>query len=116
MIAQKLEQTFLSPNEYIIKKGETGNEMFIIGHGDVEVSTGEKVLAQLKAGQFFGETALLEDTIRSADVKAKAYCDLYTFRKEDFLEVIAKYPDLGEKFQEIYLKRAHDREERKLAA
>lgn len=108
MIAQKLEQTFHSPNEYIIKKGDTGNEMFIIGHGEVEVSTGEKVLTSLKAGQFFGETALLEDTIRNADVKSNAYCDLYTFRKEDFLEVIEKYPHLGEKFDQIYQKRKSD--------
>ncbi len=59
MIAQRLEQTYLSPNEYIIKKGEIGAEMYIIGHGEVEVTSGEKVLAQLKAGQFFGEMALL---------------------------------------------------------
>ena len=83
--------------------------MFIIGHGEVEVSMGEKVIAQLKAGQFFGEIALLEDTIRSADVMAKAYCDLYTFKKEDFLEVVAKYPDLGQKFKETYNKRKSDK-------
>lgn len=109
LIAQKLEQTYLSPNEYIVKKGEVGEEMFIIGHGEVEVSMGEKVIAQLKAGQFFGEIALLEDTIRSADVMAKAYCDLYTFKKEDFLEVVAKYPDLGQKFKETYNNRKSDK-------
>lgn len=102
MIAGKLEQTFHSPNEYIIRKGDVGNEMFIIGHGGVQVFVGEKVVAELKAGQFFGEIALLEDTIRNADVKTNAYCDLYIFKKEDFLEVITKYPHLGEKFDEIY--------------
>jgi hypothetical protein len=111
MIAKRLEQTFHSPNEYIIKKGDVGEEMFIIGHGEVEVWVGEKVVAELKAGQFFGEIALLEDTIRTADIKAKAYCDLYTFKKEDFLEVIDKYPDLGEKFKQIYRKRKSDGEE-----
>lgn len=105
MIAQKLEQTFHSPNEYIIKKGDKGEEMFIIGHGEVQVLSGEKVLAELKQGQFFGETALIEDTIRNADVVSRAYCDLYTFKKEDFLEVIEKYPTLGEKFKETYTKR-----------
>jgi voltage-gated potassium channel Kch len=110
MIAQKLEQTYHSPNEYIIKKGDVGDEMFILGHGEVEVTMGEKVLTTLKAGQFFGEIALLEDTIRTADVKTKAYCDLYTFKKTDFLEVISKYPDLGDKFRNIYTKRKTDNE------
>lgn len=116
MIAQRLEQTYLSPYEYIIKKGEMGSEMFIIGHGEVEVTMGEKVVAQLKAGQFFGEIALLEETIRSADVKSKAYCDLYTFKKEDFLEVTEKYPDLMEKFEQIYRKRKSDNADQKTAA
>jgi len=110
MIAQKLEQTYHSPNEYIIKKGDRGDEMFILGHGEVEVTMGEKVVTTLKAGQFFGEIALLEDTIRTADVKARAYCDLYTFKKSDFLEVISKYPDLGDKFKAIYSKRKTDNE------
>lgn len=110
MIAQKLEQTYHSPNEYVIKKGDVGDEMFILGHGEVEVTMGEKVLTKLKAGQFFGEIALLEDTIRTADVKTKAYCDLYTFKKTDFLEVISKYPDLGDKFRNIYTKRKTDNE------
>lgn len=108
MIAQKLEQTFHSPNEFIIRKGDTGEEMFIIGHGELEVTTGEKVINELKAGQFFGELALLQDTVRSADVRTNSYCDLYTFRKDDFLEVIEKYPTLGEKFQERYQKRQND--------
>ena len=111
MIAQKLEQTFHSPNEYIIKKGDVGDEMFIIGHGELEVSAGEKVLAEIKAGQFFGEIALLEDTIRNADVISNSYCDLYTFKKDDFLDVIEKYPNLGDKFQQRYKKRASDKPE-----
>lgn len=110
MIAERLEQTFHSPNEYIIKKGDAGDEMFIIGHGEVQVNIGEKVIAELKAGQFFGEIALLEDTIRTADVKSKAYCDLYTFKKDDFLDVIEKYPDLGERFHAIYKKRSTDKD------
>lgn len=109
MIAGRLAQTFHTPGDYIIQKGDEGAEMFIIGHGDVEVCLGEKVLTTLKAGQFFGEIALLEDTIRTADVRAKSYCDLYTLKKSDFLEVIEKYPDLGEKFMSIYHKLKNDR-------
>lgn len=111
MIAQKLEQTFHCPNEYIIRKGDVGEEMFIIGHGELEVSTGEKILAEIKAGQFFGEIALIENTIRSADVKTNSYCDLYTFNKSDFLDVIKKYPTLGDKFQQRYKKRSSDKQD-----
>ena len=109
MIANKLEQTFHSPNEYILKKGDLGDEMFIIGHGEFEVSSGEKIFAVLKDGQFFGEMALLEDTIRSMDVISKSYCDLYSFKKEDFDEVTSKYPDLEERFKSKYKRRQDDK-------
>lgn len=109
MIANKLEQTFHSPNEYIIKKSDIGEEMFIIGHGEFEVSSGEKIYAVLKDGQFFGEMALLEDTIRSMDVVSKSYCDLYKLTKEDFLEITKKYPDLLDRFESKYKRRKSER-------
>lgn len=116
LIAQKLEQTFHCPNEYIIRKGDHGEEMFFIGHGEVQVSVGEKILTELKSGQFFGEAALIQDTIRNADVQSKAYCDLYTLKKEDFLDVIEKYPSLGDKFKNLYSKRSFDRDKNQKAA
>lgn len=83
--------------------------MYIIGHGEVDVKTGDKHLASLKEGQYFGEVALLEETIRNADVSSKSYCDLYVFKKEDFLEVIGKYPELYDKFTSLYRRRNDDR-------
>jgi voltage-gated potassium channel len=116
LIATKLTQTFHSPNEYIIKKGDVGDQMFIIGHGEFQVSSGDQILATLKDGQFFGEIALLEDTIRNCDIISNTYCDLYAFSKEDFLEVIAKYPELEEKFKEKYKRRQSDKKQNLKAA
>jgi signal-transduction protein with cAMP-binding, CBS, and nucleotidyltransferase domain len=39
---------------------------------------------------------------------------LYTFKKDDFLDVIEKYPNLGDKFQQRYKKRASDTPEHKV--
>ena len=102
MIAGHLEQAFYTPSQSIVKQGDNGQEMFIIGHGEAEVWVGEKCVATLKEGQFFGEIALLEETTRMADVKSKAYCDLYTLNKSDFVQIVDKYPALGEKFRSIY--------------
>lgn len=116
LIAKKLEQRFYAPNDFIINKGDVGEEMFIIAHGEVEVLVQENAVATIKAGQFFGETALLEDTIRNADVCAKTYCDLYILKKDDFLEVIEKYPALGHKFKSIYAERRQADHKKKKAA
>lgn len=108
MIAENLEQRYHAPSDMIIRSGEDGREMFIIAHGEVDVYAGEKVATTLKSGQFFGEIALLEEVTRSADVKSKTYCDLYTLDKENFGEIIKKYPDLKKKFMEVTYKRKSD--------
>ena len=102
MIAEKLAQQCYSPNDYIIKKGDQGDTMFIIGHGEVIVTSESKVIKTLRPGQFFGEMALLEDRERTANVQSKAYCDLYTFSKEDFFDVIKAYPFLEKRLKDIY--------------
>lgn len=94
-VAGALEQQFYAPNDSIIKIGEVGDEMFIIGHGSVEVlnEEGQKV-AELHEGQFFGEAALLVETTRNANVRAHSYSDLYRLSKDDFHQIIQEHPDL----------------------
>jgi len=105
-IAGSLTQVYFSPEQNIISIGEMGNEMFIIGHGDVEVRLADgKTLASLNEGHFFGERALLEETKRSANVVATSYCDLYKLEKEDFLKIVTEYPDLLESMKRIMTER-----------
>jgi voltage-gated potassium channel len=93
--AQKLEQRFFSPGDHIIKSGEIGNAMFVIGHGQVVVHSGETILIELRDGHCFGETALIEQRERrNADVTAKSYCHLFRLSKEAFIELTMRHPEL----------------------
>lgn len=116
MIAEHLKQEVFSPGKAIINKGDEGNEMYIIGHGEVEVVVEGSVVATLNQGQYFGEIALLEHTVRNADIRSKAYCDLYVFEQEDFDKVVDKYPALHDKFISMYKRRESDRNDKKKAA
>jgi CRP/FNR family cyclic AMP-dependent transcriptional regulator len=57
----------------LFREGDLGKEMFIIQKGKVQVrkrvGQGEKVLAELSDGDFFGEMALLMGMDRSATVE-----------------------------------------------
>lgn len=109
-VASALEQKSYSPGQNIIRIGEIGSEMFMIGHGTVDVIFNDgTVVATLHEGQIFGEAALLRETTRNADVRAQNYCDLYILRKEDFTQIIKKHPDLLESMQKVTTRRSSDR-------
>lgn len=108
-VAASLEQHFYAPGDTIIHIGEEGEEMYIIGHGSVDIIISDgTTVAQLHEGQFFGEAALLVQTTRNANVRSNSYCDLYKLRKESFLEIIAKYPELKEVMEQNNKKRSGD--------
>jgi CRP-like cAMP-binding protein len=72
------EKCVFASGEDIFFEGDTGNSMFIIVSGRVEVTRkggGKSVpLAKLGAGESFGEMALVEHTPRSASVQALESC------------------------------------------
>lgn len=83
----------------IVREGDSGVGFYLILNGQVEVRKGQKMLAKLGAGQFFGEMALVLDTPRTADVVAleKTKCLLLT--RWDLRALISSYPDIAMKIQ-----------------
>jgi len=109
-VSGALVQKSYSPGQNVIRIGEMGDEMFMIGHGTVDVIFKDgTVVASLHEGQIFGEAALLRETTRNADVRAQNYCDLYILKKADFLEIIKKHPDLLENMEKVTTRRSTDR-------
>jgi len=85
--------------EVIVRQGETGNCMYVIQAGQVDVvqSRGEEQvhLATLKAGDFFGEMALFEREVRSATVRAAREARVLTVDKRALFARIAEDPSLA---------------------
>jgi voltage-gated potassium channel len=109
-ISLTLEQTHFSPGEIIINKGDDGNEMFIIGHGIVEVIIKDgQVSNTFQTGQYFGEIGLLKNAPRGAVVRAQSYCDVYKLTRESFLPIINKNPKVLNEIRGMILKRSTDR-------
>ena len=73
-----------SRDQYIIKQGETGARMYIIASGKVEITRSqlktvngqtqevEQMLINRGLGQFFGEFAMVADTVRTANVVTRS--------------------------------------------
>lgn len=104
-IAKKLEQVIFAPGEPIVRKGDVGTEMYLIGHGTVTVHAGEHFIATLGEGQCFGEFALIGEGVRGADVTAATYCDAFKLSKEKFDELFATHADLRTNIEKLVLER-----------
>jgi CRP-like cAMP-binding protein len=90
------------PLEAIIDEGEIGDCMYIILEGAVDVrikAVGgrEITIATLKAGEFFGEQALLPGAtgVRNASVRALQSSVLFKITKKDVALGISQDEDLG---------------------
>jgi len=86
--------------EVIVRQGETGDSMYVVQGGRVEVlqntvNGGEQHLAFLDAGDFFGEMAVFEKEVRSATVRAHGEARVLKIDKKALLTRIREDPLLA---------------------
>jgi CRP/FNR family cyclic AMP-dependent transcriptional regulator len=86
--------------EPVFSQGDPGLGMYIIQEGEVSISisgkeNGDRELAVLADGDFFGELALIDESPRSANARCKSDCVLIGFFRPDLFELIEKKNQLG---------------------
>jgi voltage-gated potassium channel len=94
-VTHMLRTMDLPSRTMIIRKGQTGDCMYFIAAGEVEVDLpGKKVT--LGEGAFFGEMALLGNHLRSANITTTRVSKLLVLDLVDFRMLMARHPDLAE--------------------
>ena len=98
-LASKLMTRNYRQGETIFYKDDPGLLLYIVKAGQVKITTlspeGEEViLAIFTDGDFFGELSLLDESPRSASAVAMVPTQAITLHRQDFLDFIAKHPEL----------------------
>eukprot|EP01065_Artemidia_motanka_P049575 TRINITY_DN8243_c0_g1_i2.p1 TRINITY_DN8243_c0_g1~~TRINITY_DN8243_c0_g1_i2.p1 ORF type:complete len:2027 (+),score=506.89 TRINITY_DN8243_c0_g1_i2:151-6081(+) len=79
--------------EFIMRKGDEGDEMFFVVSGETMViGDGDVVLVVLGGGSFFGEIALLNACRRTATIRAGSHCSCLRLGRETFEEAEELFP------------------------
>ncbi len=86
-VAARLVRIEVRAGEVVIRAGEAGDRFYIVADGTLRVEAAG-VDAVARAGDSFGEIALLRDVPRTATVTATADCRLFALGRDDFLAVI----------------------------
>lgn len=91
-LLDRFERIKVKRGEVVIRQGEAGDYYYLIESGRSvvtrEVAGTTVELAELKAGDAFGEEALVSDTTRNATVTMKTDGALMRLKKEDFIDLL----------------------------
>ena len=98
-IMNLLRAQSVSAGGIISARGERAQAMYFVVSGDVDVELEDRHV-EFGPGDFFGELALLHDTMRSANVIARAPTRLLSLSAEDFASLVHKHPALQERLKD----------------
>jgi CRP/FNR family cyclic AMP-dependent transcriptional regulator len=99
--------------DVIVEEGQTGNGLFVIDEGKVEVirrlgSQRPERLAVLGAGDVFGEMALIDELPRSASVRAVDDTTCVGIDRFLFISQLYKDPELAITMLQVLARRLRD--------
>ncbi|XP_071795542.1 uncharacterized protein [Asterias amurensis] len=99
-----LRPVLFMPNDYIVRQGDVGDEMYFIHRGKVELmdeNHQSQVDGFLGAGEFFDDINLLYDVPRRTSVRARTHVDLHALSVRDLKGVLEQFPDVETNIRRI---------------
>jgi NADH dehydrogenase len=97
------------PGQEVFCQGDLGDRVYIITSGKAEVVRehgGQRVrLAELGAGEYFGEMAVINNTTRNATVRCVEAMNVISLPKREFLMVTTSLPEAKRRFEEVVQQR-----------
>ena len=96
-IAREVQYPAATP---VVQQGKQGSDFFVVVDGEADVRRGARKLATLKAGNFFGEIALVTGSRRTATVTTGTPMRALVIARRDFRKLLQDSPDLQLKILE----------------
>ncbi len=110
------QKTF-SPGELVVEEGRTGNGLYVIISGKLEVVKGlgtdrQQVLAELGPSEVFGEMALLGEWPRTATIRALDEVECIGIDRWVFLAQLERQPQVAVRMLHVLAQRLRDADAR----
>jgi CRP-like cAMP-binding protein len=93
--ASVLEEIRAEAGHAIFEKGDTGNSLYIVVEGRVNVHDHDKTIAALGPGEVFGELAALDPEPRMASVTVAEPALLLRMGHVELDELMAEHPEVA---------------------
>jgi CRP-like cAMP-binding protein len=107
-IAGIVEPVDFPKGRVIFKKGDPGEDLYVIAKGKIAIRDGSLELATLGERDFFGELAVLDQEPRSADAVCVDDVELLRLRAADFGELMARRPPIQQHVTMVLVRRVRE--------
>jgi CRP-like cAMP-binding protein len=107
-LASLARERDVEPGTDIVREGEIGEEFFVLADGAARVSRSGSDVANLVAGDYFGELALLDPAPRDATVSATAPSNLLVIDRAGFVKALDQIPALRDMMLHGMARRIHE--------
>jgi MFS family permease len=90
-LARRVETRPVQAGETVIRRGDHGDDFYVVADGVLDVSDCDGAPPPLERGDFFGEIALLRDVPRTATITARDDGSLYVLDRDAFLSGVGAH-------------------------
>ena len=94
-VARLFKERRFSAGETLVQTGSGGAAFYVIGSGEATVTVGGKERATLKAGDHYGEIALIDEGTRTATITATTDVVCYGLTHWDFRPLVEANGTIG---------------------
>jgi CRP/FNR family cyclic AMP-dependent transcriptional regulator len=94
-IAASMKERTFSAGDTVTTEGQTGVGFFVIESGDATVSVGGEDRRRLGPGDYFGEVALLNESARTATIKADSDLKCYGLTSWEFRPLVETHGSIA---------------------
>lgn len=93
-LGQLADEIEVGLDQVLAQQGRTGHEFFVVLDGRLTVLDGNRAVAQMGPGDFFGEIALLDGRPRTATVRADGITQLLVVGHREFHALMDEFPSV----------------------
>jgi CRP/FNR family transcriptional regulator len=111
-LAQLGDAVTVTDGHVIVREGETGDTFFVVTSGKVRVTRGDREIASIGAGDYFGELALFDPAPRNATITAIGPVSLVSLSRAAFTTALDDMPSLRDALLQGMARRIHQLDQR----
>ena len=87
-VAGLAAEVSFADGEAITREGDAGDAFYVVTDGHLDISQGDRAIAELGPGEFLGEISLIDGRPRTATATARGPVEALCIRRPAFLELM----------------------------